>query len=190
MLAMETAFNGVSSYQSRVTKSMLCSPYLPWISSGLLCVLCLREAEFSSMNSTVLGTMLPGFFVASMTPMCPISVCFLHGPGWHSPSALQFLTHAATDLPAKRMEKRSQGVVNIHPAYSVAGRWVGSDGVWVSRWFLGASYSKLSENPRCSKCKAWGERVSTGHTCAKQAAAAQSWVLAQWPEVRRMQKGD
>lgn len=93
----------------------------------------LREAEFSSMNSTVLGTMLPGFFVASMTPMCPISVCFLHGPGWHSPSALQFLTHAATDLPAKRMEKRSQGVVNIHPAYSVAGRWVGSDGVWVSR---------------------------------------------------------
>lgn len=106
---------------------MLCTSCLPWIllafSAGNVLSPGLREAEFSSINSAVLGTILPGFFVASMAHMCPISVCFLHGPGWHSPLSLQFLTHAATDLPARRMEKRSQWVVNIHPAFSVAERW-------------------------------------------------------------------
>lgn len=91
------------STESAVTSHVLlnpCSAVLTFLeSSGLLAFSAgnvlspgLREAEFSSMNSAVLGTMLPGFFVASMTHMCPISVCFLlvgilpqHSSSWHMP---------------------------------------------------------------------------------------------------------
>lgn len=48
---------------------------------------------------------------------------------------------------------------------------VGSDGVWVSSWFLGASYSKLSENPHYSKCTR-SHLCQAGHCCAELSASS------------------
>lgn len=93
------------------------------------CLLCLGrnclspvscETVFCSVNSTVPGTIFPGFFVTSLTPMCPFNVSFF--------IVLVYILSSQTPdkgpRPSKRLQKRPHRFINIHVACSVGGKVV------------------------------------------------------------------
>lgn len=167
MLAMGNASNGDCIGLKYVTMFTLCRSCLPGIFSvNLLClgrnglspVSC--ETESCSVDSTVPGTIFPGFLVVSLTPMCPLKVGFF----------LVLVYSLPFQTPGKRprpvcSEIAKEASLTCQHSFCLLCWWEG--GLFVLPWSMcgcqGGLYGHLItsclSSPHCDKCKGRGERV-------------------------------